>query len=85
MLPKNNLVIQPSVKKSNITPVKAKIVINSLNDISNDEVQLAAPSGELSAVVADMQAKHKESQYHTAVKVTVLTMCAERLDSAVLH
>ena len=58
--------------------------IDSLVEVSDDE-DIPEPPGALSATVAEMQAKNDALQYQANVKITVLSMVAERLDSTVLR
>ena len=54
-------------------------------NVSDDESPSTPPVGMLSATITEMQAKHNEDIYHTEVKLLVLTLCAEHMDSALLH
>ena len=69
---------------STATNVTKDLTVNSLVKVSDDE-EMPAPPGALSATLAKMQAKEEALQYHANVKITVLSVVAERLDSTVLR
>ena len=58
--------------------------MDSLVKVLDDEV-IPEPPRALSATVVEMQAKNDALQYHANVKITVLSMAAEQLDSTVLR
>ena len=60
------------------------LTINSLVKVSNDE-EIPAPPGALLATLAEMQAKDKALQYHMNIKITVLNVITECLNSTVLR
>ena len=66
------------------SPLTKELTIDSLAKVSDDKAELLAPPGELSAVITEMQAKQAELIYQASTKITVLNVCAERLDSTVL-
>ena len=78
--------IMPSLPHvpSTVTNVTKDLTVDSLVKVSDDEEMLAPPEA-LSATLAKMQAKEEALQYHANVKITVLSVVAERLDSTVLR
>ena len=60
------------------------LTVDSLVKVSDDE-EMLAPPGALSATLAEMQAKDEALQYHVNIKITVLNVITEHLNSTVLR